>query len=79
MTRRLKWPFRPRSVAVDDKRNPMLRLLQDCVSADGSVQPNYDHQFRTLFKAVRLGYVDDAHRITEIGRDFLVRAARRNR
>jgi hypothetical protein len=71
MKRRLRWPFRPRHVAFDDKRSPMLRLLQDCVSPDGSVQPDYEQQFRTMFKAQRLGYLDDKFCLTVSGREFL--------
>lgn len=70
MAQRLKWPFRPRHVGLSDNRSPMLRLLQDCVSPDGSVQPDYEQQFRTLFKAQRLGYVDDNFRITDSGKAF---------
>lgn len=36
MKRRPRWPFRPRNVALGDKRSPLLRLLQDCTSPDGS-------------------------------------------
>jgi hypothetical protein len=71
MKRRLRWPFRPRHVDLDDKRSPMVRLLQDCKSPDGSIQPNYEQQFRTLFKAERLGYVDDRYFLTPAGREFL--------
>jgi hypothetical protein len=71
MKRRARWPFRPRNVAIDDKRSPMQRLLSDCLHPDGSVQPDYEQQFRTLFKAQRLGYVDDRCYITEAGRKFI--------
>lgn len=71
MRRRLKWPFRPRHVALDDNRSPMLRLLQDCVGPQGDVQPDYEQQFRTMFKARRLGYLDDRFRLTDLGRNYL--------
>lgn len=77
MKRRLRWPFRPRHVGVDDKRCPMMRLLQDCVSRDGSVQPNYEQQFRTMFKAQRLGYIDSSCRLTSTGREFIVNKEKR--
>jgi hypothetical protein len=71
MKRRARWPFRARHVDLDDKRSPMLRLLQDCVSQDGSVQPNYEQQFRTAFKAQRAGYLDDKFFLTTAGREFV--------
>jgi hypothetical protein len=61
--------FRPRNVAIGDKRSPMLRLLQDC-NVRGRIEPNYEQQFRTLFKAQRLGYVDGNCMLTDSGKDF---------
>lgn len=62
---------RRRHVAASDGRSPMLRLLQDCVAQDGTVQPDYEQQFRTLFRAQRIGYVGDDRRLTDLGKSFL--------
>ena len=67
--------FRPREVAVTDTRCPMLRLLQDGES-NGFIYVNYDAQWRTLWKAERLGYVDHDQRLTEKGRAFVAEKAR---
>lgn len=69
MTRRRRGIFRPRRLALGDTRPPMLRLLQDC-NVRGTIEVGYHEQWRTLFKAVRLGYVDARHRLTEKGERF---------
>lgn len=74
MTKRMRRSLgRPRNlVAVDDTRSPMLRLLQDC-NVQGMIQVDYAQQWRTLFKAQRLGYVDDRQHLTERGAAFVAR------
>jgi len=68
--------FRPRNVAIDDARSPMLRLLDDCNNAaSGLVEVEYAQQWPTLIKAIRLGYVDDNQRITEQGKAFVLKHA----
>ena len=65
--------FRPRNVAIDDARSPMLRLLADCNNAtSGLVEVDYAQQWPTLIKAIRLGFVDDNQRITEQGKAFVL-------
>lgn len=60
--------FRPRNVAIDDTRSPMLRLLQDCNNAQsGRVEVAYAQQWPTFFKAQRLGYIDRNQHMTETG------------
>ena len=64
--------FRPRNVAIDDARSPMLRLLTDCNNkASGMIEVDYAQQWQTLIKAIRFGYVDDRQRLTDAGRKFL--------
>jgi|HubBroStandDraft_5_1064220.scaffolds.fasta_scaffold299824_2 hypothetical protein len=75
MVRRRRGLFRPRNVALSDKRSPMLRLLQDA-NVNGAIEPNYPAQFPTLFKAQRLGYVDDRQRITDKGFAFITEQAK---
>lgn len=59
-------------VNPDDKRPPMVRLLQDCDNkSTGMVEVEYAQQFSTLAKAEQLGYVDDHQRITPAGRAWL--------
>jgi hypothetical protein len=66
--------FRPRYVAMDDRRCPMLRLLTDCnVGGAGSIEVGYEAQWKTYFKAQRLGYIADG-RITEKGIEFVKKA-----
>jgi hypothetical protein len=63
---------RPRYIAPSDTRSPMLRLLQDGIHGpDGLVEVNYAEQWRTVFKAQRLGLVDSDCRITDAGRQWL--------
>ena len=66
--------FRPRNVAIDDDRPPILRLLQD-QNINGTIEVGYAQQWPTLFKAERLGYVDSNGRVTETGRAFLAKSA----
>ena len=54
-----------------DKRSPMLRLLADCTLSNGHVEVEYDQQWRTLFKAERLGFVNADMYITESGKKFV--------
>lgn len=61
----------PRDVAATDKRTPLLRLMQDGQTPDGHVYVNYAAQWPTVFKAQRLGYLDDEQKLTEAGRTFL--------
>jgi hypothetical protein len=76
--------FRPRYVAIGDKRSPMLRLLQDgqlparaedCGKVKVAV--DYEPQWKTLGKAMRLGYVDGDQFLTEKGREFIAREVTR--
>lgn len=68
---------RPRYIAVNDKRCPLRRLLEDCWSeARGTVEVSYEQQFRTFFKAQRLGYIDERSALTDKGREFLARTSR---
>jgi len=63
---------RPRYIVPGDTRPPMQRLLQDCNNEQsGMVEVAYEAQFRTLFKAQRLGYVDAQQRLTDKGRALL--------
>jgi hypothetical protein len=67
---------RPRYIALADKRSPMLRLLQDCeCGSTGQIEVAYEQQFRTLFKAERLGLVDKNHHLTEKGRNYIATKA----
>ena len=63
-----------RRVAFDDKRPPMVRLLQDRDN-NGYVFIDYNQQWRTYWKAQDLGYVEDTEnhpeKITQKGLDFL--------
>lgn len=70
--------IRNRVVDTTDSRSPMLRLLQDGESF-GHVYVNYDQQWRTLWKAQRLGYVtDDCDQLlTDAGRAFIASALAR--
>lgn len=66
---------RPRHIAMNDKRCPMRRLLEDCWNEKrGTVEVSYEQQFRTFFKAQRLGYIDDRSALTDKGREFIARA-----
>lgn len=50
----------------------MLRLFKDGMSADGQeVHVTYDAQWRTLFKAQRLGLLDSNSRLTEAGKRWI--------
>jgi hypothetical protein len=60
-----------RRVDHTDKRCPMRRLLEDGALPCGMVAVNYEQQWRTLFKAQRLGYLDGCQRLTDKGRAFL--------
>lgn len=64
--------FRPRNVKPGDTRSPMRRLLEDgeC-NPPGFVCVNYDAQWRTLWKAQELGYLNSDQYLTEAGRAFL--------
>lgn len=63
-------------VAVDDPRSPMRRLLEQTV-AHGHAFPTYDQQWRTIWRAARLGLIEDngamgyMGTITEVGRTWL--------
>lgn len=61
-----------RQVAPTDSRAPMLRLLQDgTCEVPGMIVVSYEQQWRTLNKAVRMGFLDREQRLTEKGREFL--------
>lgn len=63
---------RPRHVVPGDTRSAMLRLLADCNNVQsGMIEVDYEQQWRTLFKAERLGYVDKNQRLTEKGAAFV--------
>lgn len=68
--------FRPRYVTPGDTRSPMRRLLEDGQCGHRFVAVNYDEQFRTLWKAQRLGYLTDEQFITPAGLAFLASGAR---
>ena len=77
MTRRRRGLKRPRYVKLGDERSPMRRLLESAARRDGNAEAEYDAQWRTLFKAIRLGYVDDNnHALTDAGRTFLASGAK---
>ena len=56
-------------VAQNDKRTPMHRLLES--AHKGMCCIDYDQQWRTLWKAQRLGFVDDNQYITSKGQEYL--------
>ena len=64
----------PLNVDPADKRDPMLRLLQDGLTNSGEVCVNYAQQWPTKAKAMRLGYLDGTGCITEAGRAFVERS-----
>lgn len=65
---------RPRNVAPGDTRSPMLRLLSGAFR-DGTVEVWYDAQWRTVFKAKRLGFLDDNYpaRLTDAGHEWVAK------
>lgn len=65
-----KWTNRP-SISRDGK-SPMYRLL-NAVANSGLVAVDYHQQWRTLFKAQRLGYIDADGYLTQEGANFLAR------
>jgi hypothetical protein len=74
---------RRRNIGINDKRPPMLRFLTEGQlrpDADGNVMVvvNYDQQWRTLFKAQRLGYIDGSQHLTAEGRAFIAKAEGRS-
>jgi hypothetical protein len=64
-------------VAVDDPRSPMRRLLEATAqSSHGLAYPAYDQQWKTLWKAAKLGLIgseDEGYGqpLTEQGRAWL--------
>ena len=56
----------------NDKRSPMLRLLQDGRTGD-YVWVCYAAQWPTLFKAQRLGYLTDNCYLTPAGKAWLAK------
>lgn len=67
---------RPRDVAIDDRRTPMLRLLQDGQAGHpGHVEVCYAAQWSTFFKAQRRGLLDANGDLTDAGRLFVATAA----
>lgn len=68
--------FTPRAVAIGDKRDPMVRLLQDGEGADGTVEVQYDGQWRTFRRAIRMGLLHPTtNRITLAGAVWLAKHA----
>lgn len=63
--------WNPKSI-THDGLDPMTRLLGQ-VNEDGFVFVEYDQQWKTFFKAERLGYVNDRYQLTSKGREFLSR------
>ncbi len=58
-------------VTLGDERPPLLRLLQDGRQGN-SVYVSYPAQWKTLFKAQRLGLIDEGeHTLTAKGLKFL--------
>jgi len=68
--------FRPRYVRPGDTRSPMRRLLEDGQGPPGKVYVNYDEQWRTLWKAQRLGYLENEFDLTDAGQAFLASNAK---
>lgn len=63
---------RPRNVDINDKRSPLLRLLQDGRSAGTDyVWVCYSAQWPTLYRAQALGYLTDDNKLTAQGKEFL--------
>ncbi len=80
MTRRRRGLKRPRYIVPGDTRSPMLRLLADCqvlvdpVTGRPNIEVSYERQFQTLWKAERLGYVEQGgsgYVLTEAGVEFI--------
>jgi hypothetical protein len=66
-----------RVIEVGDKRSPMRRLLEDGADKDGRVFVNYHEQWRTLMKAIKIGYLRDSDNgLTDAGRAFLASSAK---
>lgn len=67
--------YRPHYLKHGDARSPMRRFLEDAENPiTKTYEVHYDQQWRTLFRAQRLGYVSgdgDNVRITDAGRAFL--------
>ena len=61
---------RPRNIDPNDKRSAMRRLLEDG-QTNGYIWVCYSAQWPTLFKAQRLGYLDDHSYLTPKGKAFL--------
>jgi len=63
------------NVSPSDTRSPMRRLLETGLTrASGSVEVEYDQQWRTFIKAQSLGYVEQHGSwwsLSEAGRAFL--------
>lgn len=62
-----------RLVDPSDKRDPMTRLLEDGLLADGKVVVSYDQQWKTLTAAKRYGFLDENERITDKGRAYVAK------
>ncbi len=58
-----------KSVTMDGL-DPMTRLLSQ-TDPDGFCFVEYDQQWKTVFRAERLGYLDDNQRLTEAGKEYL--------
>ncbi len=69
---------RPRNLKVGETRSPMHRFLQETVDG-GDAEPSYYQQYRTMWKAYRLGYITEGlgeghcGEITAEGRRELIR------
>ena len=82
MIRRTLATLSRRVITGDRSRSPMMRLLEDGqlppdASGNITVAVSYDQQWRTLWKAQRLGYLDANQRLTDKGRAKLERARAR--
>ena len=68
--RRRRGLFRPRYVAIGDTRDPMTRLLSGYVEGD-QVFPQYDAQWKTIWKAQRIGFLDSDQKATKTGVEYV--------
>lgn len=62
-------------VSIQDKRTPVVRMLQDSADKSGMICIAYDQQWKTLWKAQELGWVDANQYITDKGREHLAKFA----
>jgi hypothetical protein len=65
---------------VLDPREPMVKLLSAAAERGGCAEVEYDQQWRTLFKGIRLGYLradfSKGTVLTDLGRAFVAEKAK---